>query len=415
MSPTLRSATGAVERSTNVEGVGSEPASSTGGVSSGSTWLSGPALLVGLSMPFWRYALVPGVPIEIAVFGLMVAVGAFVRPTVRNPVVPWVALAFFTMLTSVIAVSVLMGQPWLQRSVRLALLFIVAAVVAQGRVRWKSILLGGVLSLTFLNAPAFYLGLTPNNYPPFLTGWLGDKNVAGLYYAVMAVFGLSLFRRGWQQAAYFATMFALLWLTGSRTGLAAAVLGLGWWLLRNRVGLMTRLALFGLGAWALQWFEGRYSQVGVFADREGTDLLRSSIHTAEQIKLSGTAWYGRGLNTAVVDLPGFHRMFFHDSYAALQVEGGIPMLVVVLGLYVVLGLGLGSRRRTVGSDLRAAEGAVIALLVCAWQLGEVFLTSIGFFLLGVALLQRFGTSVVAPEPQSPLGSAARGPSVRFES
>lgn len=361
-----------------------------------------PELLVGLSMPFWRYPLVPGLPTEVIVFALVVAVASFARPTVRNTPLPWVALLYFSMLGSIVAVSVALGQPWLQRSFRLALLFLLAAVVAQGRLHWKSVLLGGVLSLIVLNAPAFYLGLTPNNYPPFLTGWLGDKNLSGLFYAVLAVFGLALFRKGWHQGAFFVTMFALLWLTGSRTGLAAAVLGLAWWLIRNRLGLLPRLAAFGLGVWLLQWFEETYSRVGAFADREGTDLLRASIHAAEQAKVAGTAWYGRGLNTAWVDLPNFRQMWFHDSYAALLVEGGIPMFVTMLLLVGGVCLGLLSQRRTVGPDLRAAEGAIIVLLVCAWQLGEVFFTSVGFFVLGVALFERFGRSDLTTDGRSSL-------------
>ncbi|MHA6523081.1 zinc ABC transporter permease [Tessaracoccus sp. G1721] len=390
MFPSLSAADSAKHSAAALGGEGAGAEASTGGVGPWRTWLSGPALMVGLSMPFWRHTLVTGFPIEIAVFALAVAAGTFVRPTVRTPALPWVALAYFSMLGSVIAVSVLMEQPWLQRSVRLSLLFFFAAVVAQGRINWKSVVAGGTLSLVLVNAPAFYLGLTPNNYPPFLTGWLGDKNVSGLYYAVMSLFGLSLYQERWPRAVHFSAMFGLLWLTGSRTGLAGAVIGLAWYLVRNRFGLVARVALLGVSIWVLQWFEERYSRIGAFADREGTDLLRASIHAAEQVKLAGTAWYGRGFNTAVVDLASFHRMFFHDSYAALQVEGGLPMLVVVLGLFVGVGLGLGSRRRIVSPELRSVEAAIVTLMVCAWQLGEVFLTSLGFFLLGVAMFERFG-------------------------
>lgn len=351
-----------------------------------------PELLVGLSVPFWRYTIPPGMPADIAVFALVIAACSFVRPTVRTPRLPWVALLYFAMVAHVVMVSLVTDQPWLQRSFRFALLFLFAAVVAQGRLHWKSVLVGACVGLV-LNVPAFYLGLTPNNYPPYLTGWLGDKNVAGMYYAVFTVLGLSLFTRAWQQLAYFAAMFGLLWLTGSRTSLAAVAAGSLWWVLRNRLGLVSRLVVGGLGIWALGWFEERFSRIGEFADREGTDLLRSSIHAAEQIKLEHTAWYGRGLNTAWVDIPAFPHMWFHDSYAALLVEGGIPMFVAVLVLVVGVGLGLLSRQQTAGPNLRAAEAAIIVLLVCAWQLGEVFFTSVAFFVLGIALHERLGNEV----------------------
>lgn len=377
-------------------GVGGPPEEATGLVGSDSPvtswahWVRVPELLVGLSLPFWRYEVVPGLPTDVAVFALVVAGASFARPTRRNSAVPWVALLYFTMLVSVVVVSLAMGQPWLQRSFRLMLLFAFVAVVAQGRLHLKSILLGGVLSLFVLNTLAFYLGLTPNRYPPFLTGWLGDKNVAGMYYAVMAVLGLSLIRTSWRQGAFFVVALSLLWLTGSRTSIAAAVAGLVWWLIRNRLGLVGRLTAFASGIWILQWFEERYSQVGAFADREGTDLLRSAIHEAERAKIAGSAWYGRGFNTAWVDVMGFRHMWFHDSYAALRVEGGVPMLVTMLLIFCVVALGLLSVKRLVGGRLRAAEGAIIVILVCAWQLGEVFFSSLAFFVMGVAVYERFG-------------------------
>ena len=353
-----------------------------------------PELLVGLSMPFWRYSILPGLPTDVVVFALVITACSFARPTVRIPQMPWVALLYFSMLGFVTAVSLVMDQPWLQRSFRLALLFLLAVAVARGRLRWKSVLVGGVLSLTLLNTPAFYLGLTPDNYPPYLTGWLGDKNVAGMYYAIFAVLGLCLLVRRRQQLAYFAAMFALVWLTGSRASLAAVALGVGWWLLRNRLPLLPRLVSFGLGIWVLMWFEETFSRIGDFADREGTDLLRAQIHAAEQVKLAGSAWFGDGFNTAWVDVTSFPHMWFHDSYAALLVEGGIPMFAVMLLLVGGVALGLLSRRQTVHPELRAAEGAIIVLLVCAWQLGEVFFTSIGFFVLGAALYERFGKPLV---------------------
>lgn len=366
----------------------------THGVTSGATpnvWatIRVPELLVGLTVPFWRYSIPPGMPGDVAVFALVVAVCSFVRPTVKTPRLAWVGLLYVTMLIHVIALSLVLDEPWQQRAFRMALLFAFAWVVAQGRLHWQSILLGGIIGLLG-NTAAFYLGLTQNDYPPYLTGWLGDKNVAGMYYAALALLGLALFTRGWQQLAYFAVMFGLLWQTGSRASLAAVTLGAVWWLLRNRLGLPLRLVAVGVGIWTLLWFEDRFSRVGEFADREGTDLLRTWIHAAEQVKLARTPWYGSGLNTAWVDVTSFPHMWFHDSYAALLVEGGIPMFVAMLVLVAGVGLGLLSRRRPVGPSLRAAEGAIIVLLVCAWQLGEVFFTSLAFFVLGVAFHERLG-------------------------
>ncbi|MEA5153967.1 zinc ABC transporter permease [Raineyella sp.] len=349
-------------------------------------------LLVGLSIPFWRVGVPPGMPLDVGVFAAVVgACWIFVRPSVETPSLKWATLLYFAMLGHVVVVSVIVGQPWAQRSFRFVLLFLFAVMVAQGRLHWRSIVVGGLASLVLVNVPAFYAGLAPNDYPPYLTGWLGDKNVAGLYYAAFALLGLPLARKRWHQVVLVVVMFALVWATGSRTSIAALVCGLGWWLIRNRLPLPARLAAFGLGIWALTAVEETTSQIGPFADRTGTDLLRSEIHAAEQVKLAASPWYGDGLNTATVSVMHWESMWFHDSYAALRVEGGIPMFVAILVLFGGIGLGLLSVKRQVGSNLCAAEGAIIVLLVCAWQLGEVFFTSLAFLVLGIALYERLST------------------------
>ena len=77
---------------------------------------------------------------------------------------PWVACSILN-AHFVTAVSLVMGEPWLQRSFRLSVAVPAGGGGRPGRLHWKSVLVGGVLSLTLLNAPAFYLGLTPDSYP----------------------------------------------------------------------------------------------------------------------------------------------------------------------------------------------------------------------------------------------------------
>lgn len=355
--------------------------------------------VIGLTLAFWRYPITTGLPGEIVVLAIAVLIGLCIRARVQSPNLVWITLLYVAVVGSAVVVSIAGDEPWQQRTVRLLLLFAFAWVIAAGRLHWPSLVAGAVVSLV-VNTAAYYLGLTPDYYAPYLTGWLGDKNVAGFFYAVIALLGLSLIRLGWVRLLFALSAFGALWLTGSRTSLAAFVAGVLWWLLRNRLPLVLRLLSFAAGAVLLVWFESEFSRFGPFADREGTDLLRGTIHAAEAVKIAETPWYGSGFNSAWVDIQNFPHMWFHDSYAGLFVEGGYPMLWGMLLLVAITGLGLFSVRRPISEGLRAAEGALVVVLVCAWQLGEVFFTSATFLALGVAWYERFAA-------QPPLDSDAK--------
>ena len=70
---------------------------------------------------------------------------------------------------------------------------------------------------------------------------------------------------------------------------------------------------------------------------------------------------------------------------------------VVLGVWLVVAGGLFSSR-TLTREALAAESALVVLLVCAWQLGEVFFTSCGFIALGLALRARFSQELDTARP-----------------
>lgn len=347
-------------------------------------------LFLGLALPFWRAVAIPGIPNEIIIFTGLIALGAFIRPTRYIRHLQWIMLAYGLMLVHVIIVSMIHGQPWLQRSFRMALLFGFLVMLAEGRFHWKSMLTGMVISMVFINAPAYYLGLTADYYPPYLTGFVGDKNVVGMYYALLAVGGLCLYQKAWQRVVHFLAVGGLLWLTGSRTAIMAAVLGAAWYLVRTRTGVWVRLVLVGATIQFLIWFEDRFARVGVFEDRHGTDWLRGQIDSAAAAMIENTAWYGRGLNTAWVSLPNFPHMSFHDSYGVMRIEGGYPMMAVMLGIIVLAGMGLLSAKRNLTHSELALSGALVVTLVCAWKLGEVFFTAPVFFMLAGALHERLG-------------------------
>lgn len=346
-------------------------------------------VVLGASIAFWRYPVVAGIPGEIIMMIIVIGFGMFTRPRGRASVAPViVAVVYAAMIFAVVLVSVGAGADWQQRALRMVLLGAFGLTIAVGRLDWRSFIVGAIIGL-LVNAAGFYLHLTPNEYPPFLTGWLADKNVAGLYYALIGLLTLGLFQRTWTRVLVLAMFGALLWCTGSRTSLAGYCVALAWWAIRNRAPLLVRLGAFLAGIQLLIWFEAEFSQTGPFADREGTDLFRSIIHAAERAKVALTPWTGQGLNAAWVDIPKHPHMWFHDSYAALYVEGGFMMLIIMLTLVVIVGLGLLSGHRIVSPGLRAAEGALIVVLVTAWQLGEVFFTSAAFLALGVAWYERF--------------------------
>ncbi|MCI1748720.1 MAG: zinc ABC transporter permease [Acidipropionibacterium sp.] len=356
-------------------------------------------LLVGVALTFSRVSFGSRLPIEILLVILVLGVAAFRRPTLNiHHIQLWVVMLMGAMLIWAVAVSVWTGQPWTQRAFRIFLLFLFAVCIAQGRIYWKSIVVGGAAGLIFVNAPSWFLGVGAENYVGNLTGWLVDKNVSGMFYGIFAVLGLCLFTHTWYKVVYFVVMFGLLWLTGSRTSIAGCLLALVWWFLRPRAQLWLRLVAAAVGVWVLVAVESRWSQVGEFSDRTGTDWYRHQIDMATSAKLAITPWYGQGLNTGWVALSDTRTAFFHNSYAQLRVEGGWPLVVAMLMLVVIVAFGIFGINKEVSGDQRAIEAGIVVLLVCAWKIGEAFFTLPCLFLVGAAIAERYGTPVVAPSP-----------------
>lgn len=343
--------------------------------------------LLGALLVLTNYTVGPA-PFGVTLSALIIAVAACRRPQVH---VRWggilyvLGLALFAYL---IWVSIRQGQPWAQRSFRFFLILTVAAVVAQRRVDPVSFFAGASIT-PLINAVAFYAGLAPNNYPPYLSGFYNDKNVAGFYYALIGILGLLAIPRRWT-FPWLAFSGCLLFLTGSRTSLMALALAVAWLLLRNRLGTTFRLVATAAGVWLTILIETQFARVGVFADRVGTDWYRAQIDAATEIKVGYTPWTGLGLNEGYVELSDGSRPLMHDSYAQAFVEGGYVFLFATILAFGVLALGLLSPRRAVPRPLLLAEAATVVVLVCGWKLGEVFMTTGAFIVLGLAIGTRFG-------------------------
>ena len=134
--------------------------------------------VLGALLVLNNYTIGPA-PLGVALSGLIITVAAFRRPAVHvrwGGILYLLGLALFAYL---ILVSIDQGQTWAQRSFRFFLILTVAAVVAQQRIDPVSFFAGAAIS-PLLNAIAFYAGVAPNNYPPFLSGFYTDKNVAGI-------------------------------------------------------------------------------------------------------------------------------------------------------------------------------------------------------------------------------------------
>lgn len=326
--------------------------------------------------------------VSIAMCAVIILVGSFRRPQLDISSGGLMLLAAIVLFGYLVLVSVQQGTPWGQRIFRFSLILGMAAVIAQRRIDIRSLILGLVIG-SIVNVPAFYAGLTPNDYPPYLTGWYGDKNVAGMYYAALGILGLFVFSRRWA-GGWLALSSVFLFLTGSRTSMSAFVLAVLWLALRNRVSVVMRLILTGVGVWLLVYIENTFARIGVFADRVDTDLFRGQIEQAMADKVAATPWYGGGLNEGYVILGGVRGAWFHDAYLQAFVEGGYVFLGATLIAFVIVGLGLFSSRPRVGRELLVAEAAVVVVLVCAWKIGEGFMTTIAFIVLGVVIGERSG-------------------------
>lgn len=366
------------------------------------TWMSQlyplDALLFGLFV-LDRVAVgpVPGGVVLTLVIGLL---GFYRAPKLRMSGLPVLAGCYAALLVYLAVVSQDAGVDWQQRAIRFAILAILVWVLVQGRFDAYSAVVGICVGL-LVNAAAYYAGLTTDAYPPFLTGWLGDKNVAGMWYATFGILGLVIWSRRKWAVLWVLAIGTLLFLTGSRTSMSGFAAAMVWFGLRNRLVLPLRLALAGGLIAVLIFAEENLARIGIFSDRSGTDSYRERVDAATALKLEQTPWQGRGLTEAWVWLTDVNRQWFHDSYAALYVEGGVVLLGFILVVWVLVAGGLLSPR-TVSRGAVATEAALVAVLVCAWKLGEVFFTSCAFIALALALRARYSTPVA---PQTPEGAA----------
>lgn len=324
---------------------------------------------------------VPGVPGNIpgsdAAAVVLVGLAAFRRPQRSMSSAGWFIPFWITLLTYLVFVSMYNEVDWTRRALRIAIMVALAAAITTERVDIHAGMRGLGMAL-IVNFVLFYAKIAPDKYGGALTGFLGDKNVAGLYYCVIPILIAVELKQRMHQVMWISFGAVAVFLTGSRTALAAYACAVLWIAFARWGGRLFRLGLillFGLG---LHYLELNLAQAWIFSDRLGSDLLRERIAQAALEKSARSSWSGLGLGESYVKIDN-NIWFFHDSYLALYAEGGWVMLAAVVLVYIHLGLRSFSRPNRTKSVL-VVEATTIALMVCALKLGEVFLSLPGFII-----------------------------------
>lgn len=336
--------------------------------------------------------------VGLAALAVLLLLASTRRPERSLGSLAWLPGASVALLGYLVLVSVsspdLSLSGWPKRALRIALVLVFLLALLQGRIHLPSVVRGMALGLVG-NAALFVAGVAPNTYDGYLSGFLLDKNQAGLAYAVVGLLLCGLQTSRGRQALVLVATLGLVWETGSRTSLAALACGTAWFALRPRLGVGGRLLLGAGLALAVDVVESSFARVGVFADRDGSDAFRARIDAAARAKLATSPPQGSGLGEAYVDLPP-RTYFFHNSYWTALLEGGWVLVGAYVLVTVVLGVGLLRSTPTPGPWASAAEAANVAVLVCALRLGEVFGTTVAVTALAAGLLAHLAARAGGP-------------------
>ena len=351
----------------------------------------GGALLVVEALSFG------GITYSLYAIALLCGLGLLRRPSPHTRKMAWFPVVALLGLAYIGVVSALGYMPtgiWAKRELRIGVSLVFVWMMATGRLHVMSIVKGYLLGIG-INMVGFYAGIAPRPYGELLSGWFGDKNRAGLAHALIGLLALTLVRRaGWFVVVVVAVTGSL-WLTGSRTSTAAFALGVCWFLLTRRAPLGIRAIAAVVLWWLFNVLQERFANIGAFADRTGSDLLRARIDMAAWAKVEAAPWHGVGLGSGRVVIAD-DNWYFHNAFWTMLVEGGWPFLVFAVGLTVLLGFRVFTPRPVTRMQA-VAEAAAFTLLVCATRLGDVFFTATWSVVLGYAGI----AATQPPEETSP--------------
>lgn len=307
---------------------------------------------------------IPDLPINTMAAIALVGLSFFFRPRWRVGMLG-LGIAAAALAATLLIPSALSQEDFnLRRAGSLATLFGLGFVVAQGRLHLDSVRRG---LLTGLIAGAALSLIAPSSgYEGRLTGVLGDPNG---YAFTMVVIGFVV-AQGVRRRRYMFFLLAFIgvtiWFTQSRTTLFAFAVALLWAALGRRLGkLIGILTLIGI-TWAFQWTSEFSERQGWFVERLGSDNLRDRLAEVERTLTDTAGWWGHGLGTAEAVFDGIF-LFFHNSYRALQTEGGLVALILLMALGAALYWNFFNL--PTASRPAWAEAAIIAGAICSVNIG----------------------------------------------
>ena len=329
-----------------------------------------------------------GLPVN-EVAPLMVCLLAANRVSTSRERIPfWFSGGLVAVLTMLAVTSYLHDLTPSRRLLHVLLYLVLATLLASGRIHIPSAARGLAVGLC-TSITMSIAGFGPDNYAGRLTGYLGDPNAGGYVVAVLGLVALGLGPRGRLRWLLIFLALAAVVLTYSRTTLLAVAFAVVWLLIGRRVSVWAGALLVGAMVYVVGHIPPQLTLFGPFSDRGGSDLLRQRIIAQEHVDISHSPIIGNGAGTATVNLQG-DVFFYHSSYLALQAEGGVVCLVLLVGVIVLTFLSIARMPR----DMRNGwlEASLIALMVCAVNVGEILLELPSAIAIGMAMWHRLNAT-----------------------
>ena len=300
-----------------------------------------------------------------------------------------------------------------RRLLHLALYVAVALMAAQGRFHTRSMAKG--LAFGLLVSAAAYYADYGTSYEGRLAGLMADPNAAGYMLTTLGALALAGLPGSRMRVPLGLLLVVAVVLTYSRTSLLALALIVVWVIIGRKLAVSFGALLLAAMIWVVTNIPVTLQTFGPFEDRIGSDVLRARIVKLEELQISDAPWYGHGPGSSWVEVQG-QIFFFHNSYLSIHNEGGrvAQLLIVVVGAAALVAL------LSLRPELRNPwyEAAIIAVAVCAVNLGEVLLELPAALALGMAahyvqsIRDPAGRrqSAIAVDPGRPrLGTAAMTP------
>lgn len=345
-----------------------------------------PIFLLAVLIPLrGLHTIIPGFPdwpINTMAAIALAMVAAFYHSRWRMPSLLFAASGLGLWLALILPSTISQGDFDLRRAGSLTALFAIAYAMGSGRLHLDSLRRGIMTGLVVGAAVGIVQMQGATGYVGRLAGLLGDPNGVGFTVVTLGFVVAQRMASRRHLAILLAFMGAVIWLTQSRTTMFAALIAVSWVVLGRRIGRFASIVGLGTVLWLFQWASAFAEAQGWFTERLGSDNLRERLAITERMLTDSAGLWGHGLGTAIAEFDGI-RLFFHNSYRALQTEGGIVSLVLFLVMAAALFWNFHSlpvHRRPVW-----AEAGLIAACICSMNIGYSLTSvpmavAVGFYL-----------------------------------